>query len=72
MLYDRTSGQSQNLSEKFDRSANDLAWSADSKTILFTAENETLQPVYAMAATAGRRAEENRGGLLQHWAVDQQ
>ncbi|HUE43130.1 MAG TPA: S9 family peptidase [Candidatus Sulfotelmatobacter sp.] len=53
MLYDRVSGQSQNLSEKFDRSANELAWSADSKTILFVAENETLQPVYAMAATAG-------------------
>jgi dipeptidyl aminopeptidase/acylaminoacyl peptidase len=53
MLYDRSSGQSQNLSEKFDRSANELAWSADSKTILFTAENETLQAVYAMAATAG-------------------
>jgi dipeptidyl aminopeptidase/acylaminoacyl peptidase len=53
MLYDRSSGQSQNLSEKFDRSANDLAWSADSKTILFTAENETLQPIYAMAASPG-------------------
>jgi len=53
MLYDRSSGQSQNLSEKFDRSANELAWSADSKTILFTAENETLQPIYAIAATAG-------------------
>ena len=53
MLYDRASGQSQNLSEKFDRSANELAWSADSKTILFVAENETLQPVYAMAATVG-------------------
>jgi dipeptidyl aminopeptidase/acylaminoacyl peptidase len=53
MLYDRSSGQSQNLSEKFDRSANELAWSADSKTILFVAENETLQPVYAMAATVG-------------------
>jgi dipeptidyl aminopeptidase/acylaminoacyl peptidase len=53
MLYDRASGQSQNLSEKFDRSANELAWSADSKTILFTAENETLQPIYAMQATVG-------------------
>ncbi len=53
MLYDRSSGQSQNLSEKFDRSANELAWSADSKTILFVAENETLQPIYAMAASAG-------------------
>src|SRR6202000_2682600 len=53
MLYDRSSGKSQNLSEKFDRSANELAWSADSKTILFTAENETLQPIYAIAAEIG-------------------
>jgi dipeptidyl aminopeptidase/acylaminoacyl peptidase len=53
MLYDRQSGKSENLSEGFDRSADELAWSADSKTIFFTAENETLQPVYAMAAQAG-------------------
>ena len=53
MLYDRQSGKNENLSEGFDRSANQLAWSADSKTIFFTAENETLQPVYAMAARAG-------------------
>jgi dipeptidyl aminopeptidase/acylaminoacyl peptidase len=53
MLYDRQSGKNQNLSEGFDRSANELAWSPDSKTIYFTAENETLQPVYAMAALAG-------------------
>jgi dipeptidyl aminopeptidase/acylaminoacyl peptidase len=53
MLYDRQAGKSQNISEGFDRSANDLAWSADSKTIFFTAENETLQPIYAMAARAG-------------------
>jgi dipeptidyl aminopeptidase/acylaminoacyl peptidase len=53
MLYDRQTGKSENLSEGFDRSANDLAWSADSKTIYFTAENETLSPVYAMAARLG-------------------
>jgi len=53
MLYDRQTGKSENISEGFDRSANELAWSADSKTIYFTAENETLQPVYAMAARAG-------------------
>src|SRR2546426_2309306 len=52
MLYDRQSGKNENLSEGFDRSANDLAWSADSKTVYFTAENETQQPVYAMAARA--------------------
>src|SRR6266852_8254443 len=53
MLYDRQSGKSENLSEGFDRSANDPAWSPDSKTIYFTAENQTQQPVYAMAARAG-------------------
>ncbi len=53
MLYDRQTGKSENLSESFDRSATDLAWSPDSKTIYFLAENETLQPVYAMEARAG-------------------
>jgi dipeptidyl aminopeptidase/acylaminoacyl peptidase len=53
MLYDRQRGKIDNLSEGFDRSANELAWSPDSKTIYFTAENETQQPVYAMAARAG-------------------
>jgi dipeptidyl aminopeptidase/acylaminoacyl peptidase len=53
MLYDRQSGKIENISEKFDRSANDLNWSADSKIIFFTAENETLQPIYAMEARAG-------------------
>ena len=53
MLYDRQNGKSENLSERFDRSANELTWSADSKTIYFTAENETLQPIYALAARSG-------------------
>ena len=53
MLYDRRTGKSENLSEKFDRSADGLAWSADSKTIYFTAENETLMPIYAMAPSVG-------------------
>src|SRR5258708_14892739 len=53
MLYDRQGGKIENLSEGFDRSANELAWSPDSKTIYFTAEDETQQPVYAMAARAG-------------------
>jgi dipeptidyl aminopeptidase/acylaminoacyl peptidase len=53
MLYERQSGKNENLSESFDRSADELAWSADSKTIYFTAENETQKPVYAMAARVG-------------------
>src|SRR5882757_669452 len=50
MLYDRQSGKIENLCEGFDRSANELAWSPDSKTIYFTAEDETLQPVYSIPA----------------------
>jgi dipeptidyl aminopeptidase/acylaminoacyl peptidase len=51
MLYDRATGKSENLTESsFDRSATNLAWSPDSNTIYFLAENETLQPVYAMPA----------------------
>jgi dipeptidyl aminopeptidase/acylaminoacyl peptidase len=53
MLYDRQAGQSQSISANFDRSANDLAWSPDSKTIYFLAENETLQPIYAMEPRVG-------------------
>ena len=53
MLYERKSGKIENLSEGFDRSATSLSWSPDSKTIYFLAENETLQPVYAMEARAG-------------------
>src|SRR6267378_3486561 len=53
MLHDRAAGRIENLTEGFDRSANELNWSADSKTIFFTAENETLRPVYAMVARAG-------------------
>jgi dipeptidyl aminopeptidase/acylaminoacyl peptidase len=53
MLFDRAAGRIENLTENFDRSANELAWSPDSKTIYFTAENETQQPVYAMTAKFG-------------------
>src|SRR2546427_12889114 len=53
MLYDRAAGRIENLTETFDRSADELAWSPDSKAIYFTAENETQKPVYAMAARFG-------------------
>ena len=53
MLYDRRTGKSENLTEGFDRSADELGWSADSKSIYFTAENETQKPLYEMAARPG-------------------
>ena len=54
MLYDRAAGKNENLTEtSFDRSAAGFAWSPDSKTIYFIAENETQVPVYSMAPKAG-------------------
>jgi dipeptidyl aminopeptidase/acylaminoacyl peptidase len=53
MLYDRQSGKIQSLTDNFDRSAANLVWSADSKNIYFTAEDETLQPVYVMSEKPG-------------------
>jgi dipeptidyl aminopeptidase/acylaminoacyl peptidase len=53
MQYDRSTHSIQNLTDGFDRSASQLAWSPDSQTIYFQAENETLQPIYALAPRAG-------------------
>src|SRR5260370_4802905 len=58
MLYVRSAGRIENLKETFDRSAEELAWSPDSKTIYFTAENETQKPVYAMAARFGSQSKQ--------------
>lgn len=53
MLYDRQTHKHENLSERFDRSAINLAWSADSKTIYFEAEDKFLTPIYALSVKAG-------------------
>jgi len=53
MRYDRHAEKSEDLTEKFDRSADGLAWSPDSKTIYFAAENETLSPVWAIDMRGG-------------------
>jgi dipeptidyl aminopeptidase/acylaminoacyl peptidase len=54
MLFDRATGKTEDLTEtSFDRSAENLAWSPDGRTIYFLAENETLKPVYAMSAKVG-------------------
>jgi len=53
MLYHRQSGRHVNLSENFDRSVDNLAWSADSKTIFFNFEDHTKMPLDRIAAEAG-------------------
>ena len=57
MLYDRATGKIENLTEGFDRSADELLWSADSKTIYFTAEDETLNADLCARGKRGSRTE---------------
>ena len=53
MLYDRTTGQHSEVAPHFDHSAGDVEWSPDSKSLFFEAEDETLSPVYTIAAQPG-------------------
>ena len=69
MLYDRQSGKNENLSEAFDRSATDLLWSPDSKTIYFLAENETLQPIYSMEPRVGATPKKLVDGFNAEFAL---
>jgi dipeptidyl aminopeptidase/acylaminoacyl peptidase len=52
-LYDRASGKATNLTESFDRSVDNMVWSADSRAIYFTAEEHAESPIYSIAALAG-------------------
>ncbi|MCF8353668.1 MAG: prolyl oligopeptidase family serine peptidase, partial [Melioribacteraceae bacterium] len=48
MLYNRESKSITNLTETLDRSANELVWSPDSKTIYFNAPNEIYNSIYSV------------------------
>jgi dipeptidyl aminopeptidase/acylaminoacyl peptidase len=53
MLYERAGGKHNESAESFDRSVDEIVWSADSKRIYFTAENEGEKPFYELAAAGG-------------------
>jgi len=53
MLYERATGHHFNLTENFDRNPESFAWSPDSGTIYFQAEDRGQMPVFAMAPTPG-------------------
>ena len=52
MLYERATGKIIDVSPNFDRWVDSMAWSPDSKTIYFTAENEGAAPIYKIEVTA--------------------
>jgi dipeptidyl aminopeptidase/acylaminoacyl peptidase len=52
-VYDRKTGASRNLTESFDRHVGAPAWSADSQTLYFSAEDQARSPLYAVPAAGG-------------------
>ena len=56
-LYDRQSGKKRELTEKFERSVGGLAWSLDSQTIFFAAEDHGESPIYAFSLSDNKANE---------------
>jgi dipeptidyl aminopeptidase/acylaminoacyl peptidase len=65
MVYDRKTGATRNLSEPFDRSVDEIAWSPDSKTIYFTAGDGPMNPLFAIPASGGTPRKVADGHLTQ-------
>ena len=53
MIYDRETRAVRNLTEPFDRQVGDIAWSPDSRTLYFTAEDDARVPLFAVPAAGG-------------------
>ncbi|HEY6552580.1 MAG TPA: S9 family peptidase, partial [Vicinamibacteria bacterium] len=63
-LHDRTAGTSRILTEGFDNTTGDVAWSADSKTIRFTADVKGRTPLHELDVSTGRIRVLSAVGLL--------
>src|SRR6185295_7407039 len=53
MILDRATGRSRSVADLFDRSVEDLRWSADGQSIYFNAEDRGEMPVFVVRATGG-------------------
>jgi len=53
MRYDRSTAATTEIAPEFDRSVEALAWSPDSATIFFNAEDQTYEPIFSVPAAGG-------------------
>ncbi|HSM88356.1 MAG TPA: S9 family peptidase [Candidatus Limnocylindrales bacterium] len=58
VIYDRKTGQIQNLTEGLDRWVENFAWTPDSKTIYFTSEDKGDLPIYRLEIDKPNQAQE--------------
>ncbi len=68
-LYDRAGGTSRVLTEAFDNTIGDLAWSHDSKKVYFTADVRGRTPLHELDAATGRIRVLSALGLLDAFEV---
>ena len=57
MLQDRKSGQTRDVTEKFERSVGSFAWRSDSQTIFFAAEDHGEDPIFAFSLPDNQASE---------------
>jgi dipeptidyl aminopeptidase/acylaminoacyl peptidase len=53
MVYDRQARTTRNLTEPFDRHVDSFAWSPDSRTLYFTADDDARAPIFSVPAAGG-------------------
>src|SRR6185295_2778548 len=68
-LFDRQRSESRILTETFDNTVGDLAWSADSRTIYFTADVKGRTPLHALDVATGAVRTLSAIGLLDGFRV---
>lgn len=54
MLYDRKGGTIINLTEKYDRSVDEVVWSPDGKRLYFNADDEGYHNIFEVDASTGK------------------
>jgi dipeptidyl aminopeptidase/acylaminoacyl peptidase len=66
VIMDRASGAQHALTDALDRSVEDLQWSADSRAITFSAEDEGYVSIYTVDARPGAQARKLVGRRFTH------
>ncbi len=61
VVYERATGKITNLTERFDRWVDSIAWSPDSKHLYFTAGDKGESPIYTVPVSGGKVTEVTRG-----------
>lgn len=62
MIKDMRSGAIQNLTENWDRSVGSIAWSADSQSLIISAQDILDHPIYTLSVKGGTPKRITKGG----------